>query len=249
MNDLSAEALKARLDSETRSRSAANMRPVDAATLVLVDRRARRPKVLMGKRSPNLKFMPGKFVFPGGRVDPEDRRMIAAGALSPRAEMRLMKQTVRMTPQRCRALAMAAIRETFEETGLMIGSADYGAPETAPPGIWSEFAAQGLFPTPDALTYVARAITPPRRPRRFDTRFFVAPLESVGGKVERDIGPGAELTELVWIDIDEAVGLDLPTITQVILAEIKERLVREVGDDAPIPFYFERNRRFRRELI
>ncbi len=249
MNDLSAEALKARLDSETRSRSAPNMRPVDAATLVLVDRKSKRPKVLMGKRSPNLKFMPGKFVFPGGRVDPEDRRMIAAGALSPRAEMRLMKQTVRMTPQRCRALAMAAIRETFEETGLMIGSADYGAPETAPPGIWSEFAAQGLFPTPDALTYVARAITPPRRPRRFDTRFFVASLESVGGKVERDIGPNAELTELVWIDIDEAVGLDLPTITQVILAEIKERLVGQVGEDAPIPFYFERNRRFRRELI
>ncbi len=203
----------------------------------------------MGKRSPNLKFMPGKFVFPAAastRGSAHDRRR---APLSPRAEMRLMSQTVRMTPQRCRALAMAAIRETFEETGLMIGSADYGAPEGAPPGIWSEFAAQGLYPTPDALTYVARAITPPRRPRRFDTRFFVAPLESVGGKVERDIGPAAELTELVWIDIDEAVGLDLPTITQVILAEIKERLVRGVPEDAPVPFYFERNRRFRRELI
>ncbi len=249
MNEFSPDALKARLDSETRSRSMPNLRPVDAATLILLDGRAKRPKVLMGKRSPNLKFMPGKFVFPGGRVDPEDGRMLAAGALSPRAEMRLMNQTVRMTPQRCRALAMAAIRETFEETGLMIGSAEYGRPESAPPGIWSEFADQGLFPTPDALTFVARAITPPRRPRRFDTRFFVAPLESVGGKVERAIGPDAELTELVWIEIDEAVGLDLPTITQVILAELKERIAHGVERDAPVPFYFERNRRFRRELV
>ena len=154
-----------------------------------------------------------------------------------------------MTPQRCRALTLAAIRETFEETGLMIGSADYGKPERAPAGIWSEFADQGLFPTPDALTYVARAITPPGRPRRFDTRFFVAPLESVGGKVEREIGPNAELTELVWIDVEEAVSLDLPTITQVILAETKDRILNGVERDSPIPFYYERNRKFRRELI
>ncbi len=249
MNDLSPDVLKARLDNDPRVRTTTNLRPVDAATLILIDGRAKRPKVLMGKRSPKLKFMPGKFVFPGGRVDPEDGRMLAAGALSPRAEMRLMSRTVRMTPQRCRALAMAAIRETFEETGLMIGSADYGRPDRAPAGIWSEFADQGLFPTPDALTYVARAITPPRRPRRFDTRFFVAPFESVGGKVERQIGPDAELTELVWVDIEEAVGLDLPTITQVILAEVKERLKLGIEREAPIPFYYERNRRFQRELI
>ena len=249
MNALSPETLKARLDSETRSRDAANLRPVDAATLILIDTKARKPKVLMGKRSEKLKFMPGKFVFPGGRVDAGDRSMLAAGAMSARAEMRLMARAPRMTPQRCRALAMAAIRETFEETGLMIGNADFGRPEKVPTGTWREFADQGLFPTPDALTFIARAITPPRRPRRFDTRFFAASLASVGGKVEREFGPDAELTELAWVDLDEAVRLDIPTITQVILAELVERMRLGIEADAPVPFYFERNRRFLRETI
>jgi 8-oxo-dGTP pyrophosphatase MutT (NUDIX family) len=249
MNALSPETLKARLDSETRSRDAANLRPVDAATLILIDTKARKPKVLMGKRSEKLKFMPGKFVFPGGRVDAGDRSMLAAGAMSARAEMRLLAKAPRMTPQRCRALAMAAIRETFEETGLMIGNADFGRPEKVPTGTWREFADQGLFPTPDALTFIARAITPPRRPRRFDTRFFAASLASVGGKVEREFGPDAELTELAWVDLDEAVRLDIPTITQVILAELVERMRLGIEADAPVPFYFERNRRFLRETI
>jgi 8-oxo-dGTP pyrophosphatase MutT (NUDIX family) len=249
MNTFSPEALKARLDSETRVRGIVNLKPVDAATLILLDLKAKKPKVLMGKRSMKLKFMPGKFVFPGGRVDAGDKLMLASGALSPRAEMRLMASCTRMTPLRCRALVMAAIRETFEETGLMIGSSEYGAPETSPEGVWREFADQGLFPTPDALIFVARAITPPRRPRRFDTRFFAAPLTAVGGKVERVIGEDAELTELVWTDIDEAVNLDLPSITQVILIELKERLAAGLDRDMPVPFYYERHRRFLRETV
>ncbi|MGL4242561.1 MAG: NUDIX hydrolase, partial [Beijerinckiaceae bacterium] len=199
------EALKARLDAETRTRNAPNMRPVDASTLILMDTSGKAPKILMGRRNPNLKFMPGKYVFPGGRVDAADRQMLAMGALSPRAEMRLMAKATRMTAQRCRALAMAAIRETFEETGLMIGSAEFGAPDRAPAGVWREFAAEGVHPTPDALIFVARAITPPKRPRRFDTRFFAADMSSVGGKVEREIGPNAELTELAWVTLDDAV--------------------------------------------
>jgi len=249
MTDISPAALKTKLDGETRLAAAPYMRPVDAATLILLDRRAKRPKVLMGKRSMDLKFMPGKFVFPGGRLDPADARMLAAGALSPRAEMRLMGQAPRMTPSRCRAVALAAIRETFEETGLMIGTADYGPPESAPPGSWREFADLGLFPTPDALTFVARAVTPPGRPRRFDTRFFVAPLEAVGHRVSRDFGPGAELTELVWIDLADAATLDLPTITQIIVAEVAERIAAGLDRDLPVPFYFERGRRFLRETV
>jgi len=249
MTTPSVDILKARIDQEGRSQTSPNLRPVDAATLILLDRRTKRPKVLMGKRSPKLKFMPGKFVFPGGRVDPQDSRMLAAGVLSARAEMRLMGQAARMTPIRCRAIALAAIRETFEETGLMIGSADYGRPESAPEGSWQEFADQGFFPTPDALVFVARAITPPRRPRRFDTRFFVATLDRVGGRVERDIGPDAELTELVWIDVEKAATLDLPTITQVVLAELRERLAAGLEKDLPVPFYVERRRRFLRETV
>jgi 8-oxo-dGTP pyrophosphatase MutT (NUDIX family) len=239
----------ARLTSEARDRSTPNLRPVDAATLILVDLKRKTPHILMGRRNPSLRFMPGKFVFPGGRVDSGDRQMLASGALSPRTEARLMAKSTRMTPQRCRALAMAAIRETFEETGLMIGNGDYGTPESAPAGTWREFADQGLFPTLDALTYVARAITPPRRPRRFDTRFFIAPLSAATGKVERAIGPDTELTELAWVSLEEAVRLDLPLITQVIIQELTERLAQGLERDMPVPFYFERGRRFLRETL
>jgi 8-oxo-dGTP pyrophosphatase MutT (NUDIX family) len=244
MNDLTV-----RLDSEVRTRTTPNLRPVGAATLILVDTKLKKPRILMGKRNPKLRFMPGKFVFPGGRVDPSDRVMLASGALSPRAEMRLMSQTSGMTPLKCRALAMAAIRETFEETGLMIGNGDYGKPGKAPAGVWQEFADQGLFPTPDALTFIARAITPPRRPRRFDTRFFVASLTSVGGKVERTIGPDAELTELVWVTLDDAAKLDLPVITQVIVEELKERITLGLERDGPVPFYYEKRGKFLRETL
>jgi 8-oxo-dGTP pyrophosphatase MutT (NUDIX family) len=249
MNHLTPEVLKARLDSETRSRTSPYMRPVDAATLILMDGAGKAPKILMGLRNPGLRFMPGKYVFPGGRVDAGDRHMVAMGALAPRAEMRLMAKATRMTGQRCRALAMAAIRETFEETGLMIGTAEYGEPASAPDGVWREFAGKGLHPTPDVLTFVARAITPPKRPRRFDTRFFVADMTAVGGKVDRDIGPNAELTELVWVTLDDAVRLDVPTITQVIIEELRQRMARGLAVEQPVPLYYERNRRFVRETV
>jgi 8-oxo-dGTP pyrophosphatase MutT (NUDIX family) len=244
-----AETLKARLDAETRTRDAPVMRPVDASTLILMDTSAKAPKILMGKRNLKLKFMPGKYVFPGGRVDAVDRSMLAMGALSPRMEMRLMNRTTRMTSQRCRALAMAAIRETFEETGLMIGTGEFGKPERSPEGVWREFADTGLHPTPDALTFVARAITPPKRPRRFDTRFFVAEKKAVGGEVKRDIGPDAELTELTWVSLDDAIRLDLPTITQVIIEELRQRMAIGLEMDQPVPFYYERSRRFVRETV
>jgi 8-oxo-dGTP pyrophosphatase MutT (NUDIX family) len=171
------------------------------------------------------------------------------GALSPRTEMRLMAKATRMTGQRCRALAMAAIRETFEETGLIIGTSDYGPPGASPGGVWREFAEAGFYPTPDALSFVARAITPPKRPRRFDTRFFVAERAAVGGEVLRSIGPHAELTELAWVSLDDAIRLDLPTITQVIIEELRERIAKGLAVEQPVPFYHERRRRFVRETV
>src|SRR5208337_5017481 len=90
------------------------LRPRDAATLILVERSERdAARVLMGKRHAGHKFMPGKFVFPGGRVEPEDRRMCAAGALDPNVEEKLNARVRRPSPRFARALALAAIRETF----------------------------------------------------------------------------------------------------------------------------------------
>ncbi len=60
-------------------------RPKDAATLILVDRSAATPKVLVGKRHDKVVFMPGKFVFPGGRVDKADNRVPVAAPITARA--------------------------------------------------------------------------------------------------------------------------------------------------------------------
>src|SRR5919112_285012 len=134
VSDTRAQGLTDRLTSAERDRGFPNVRPRDAATLIIIDRTSRTPKVLMGRRHAGHKFMPGKFVFPGGRIELGDRSMPVAGALHARAEQALMARVQRPSVQRCRALALAAIRETFEETGLLLGTKEHGAPETVPGG-------------------------------------------------------------------------------------------------------------------
>jgi len=104
------------------------MRPRDAATLIIVERARGKTRVLMGKRHAGHKFMPGKFVFPGGAVEPSDRRMSVAGALDEIVEAKLLARTRHTSHDYARGLALAAIRETFEETGLALGVKDFGAP-------------------------------------------------------------------------------------------------------------------------
>lgn len=232
-----------------RARVAVNLRPKDAATMMILDRAAKKPRVLMGKRHASHKFMPGKFVFPGGRIEPGDRRMTATGALGQICEDRLAARVVRPSAGKARALALAAIRETFEETGLLFGSREFGAPERPPAGTWTEFAAHGVYPDLSAVTYVARAITPPRRPKRFDTRFFVVDFAGVAAKVEDVVGPDTELVELVWVDFDEARELDLPTITKVIIQEVEARIAAGFGPHLRVPFYWEKNGSFVREEL
>ena len=117
-------------DSAPRERP---LRPRDAATLILVEGSERgKARVLMGKRHAGHRFMPGKFVFPGGRVEPEDRRMAAAGVLDAHVEEKLNARVPRPSASFARALALAAIRETFEETGLAIGVLGSSAPENPP---------------------------------------------------------------------------------------------------------------------
>src|SRR5580704_5994135 len=113
-----------------------NQRPRDAATLILIDASGPTAKVLLGKRHHGHKFMPGKYVFPGGAVEPADKRMPTARPLDRHAEQRLMHAVKRPSPVKARALAMAAIRETYEETGLLLGAPAQRA-LAAPPGPWA----------------------------------------------------------------------------------------------------------------
>jgi 8-oxo-dGTP pyrophosphatase MutT (NUDIX family) len=249
LTDATAQTLADRLTSTERERRWPNVRPADAATLILLDRSRAVPKVLMGKRHAGHRFMPGKFVFPGGRIEAEDRRMPAANALHHRAEEAMNARVQRASSGRNRALALAAIRETFEETGLMVGTRDYGPPDYPGDGSWAPFREAGVFPDLEALQFVARAITPPRRPKRFDTRFFAADRTAVVHEVPGAVGPDSELVELVWVALPEARRLDLPAITTVILEELETRLAAGFIPQLPVPFYREVRGRFVREAL
>ncbi len=203
----------------------------------------------MGKRRQDLKFMPGKYVFPGGRVEPEDRRMCAAGSLDPQVEAKLNARVSRPSPSFARAIALAAIRETFEETGLAIGVADYGAPENTPPGAWTRFAATGVYPALDGIDFLARAITPPGRPRRFDARFLIVEASAVARRIEGVVHPEAELVDLVWTPLDKARELDLPRITHLALDDLSQALKDGLDRKRPRLFYRElRGKGLREEL-
>jgi len=225
------------------------LRPRDAATLILIERGLHGARVLLGRRHAGHKFMPGKFVFPGGAVEPADRQMSAAGALDPVVEAKLLAKTRYSSPDFARALALAALRETFEETGLAVGVADWGAPENPPEGAWVRFAATGVFPALDGLDFVARAITPPGRPRRFDARFFVADASLIAHRADGVVHAGAELVELVWTPIEKALELDIPQITRAILADLTEAERNGMSRFRTRPFYRElRGKALREEL-
>jgi 8-oxo-dGTP pyrophosphatase MutT (NUDIX family) len=223
-------------------------RPRDAATLVLIDRSGPEPRVLLGKRHGRHAFMPDRFVFPGGRVDAEDARMCVAASLDAANERRLMQRMQRPTRSRARALALTAIRETFEEAGLLLGkkSAD---PLVAPTSTWQPFADAGIRPDLSALTFVFRAITPPKRPRRFDTRFFLADRSAIAGEISGLVGPDAEFVETKWLTFAEAERENLPTVTRVVMAETAARLASRDPASAPVPFYYWKAGRFHREEL
>ena len=199
-------------------------RPRDAATLILV-RGGRTPQVLMGRRAPGHVFMASKWVFPGGRIDRADFTAASATDLAADSRARLEAE---LTPHRARALTLTAVRETFEETGLILGRA---APTASVAGPWREFRQAGALPDLAALTYVARAITPPGRTRRFDARFFMADADALL-EPEPTSGSG-ELDEIAWLPLDDARALDLPAITRFVLGEVAERLA---GPVRPLPF-------------
>lgn len=224
------------------------VRPADAATLVLVDRSKRTPRILFGRRHPKLRFMPGKLVFPGGRVDAQDRRMPVYGTLDADSERRLLARVTRPSPARARALALAAIRETCEETGLLLGTREAGVPEGLPEG-WAAFGTAGVFPNLEALTFVARAITPPGRPRRFDTRFFMADVTDVAHREDGVVGPEAEFVEVAWLTVAEAKKAEVPSITLAIIEEIEARVAGGSKPWLPVPFYFTRGGKMYRDVL
>lgn len=206
-------------------RTGGRQRPKDAATLILTRRAADGWQVLMGRRAPGHVFMASKWVFPGGRIERADFSAASATDLPRAVAARLQRE---LPPRRARALALAAVRETYEETGLLLAEPAPPAPVAGP---WREFRAEGALPNLAALSYIARAVTPPGRTRRFDARFFMADAAALLHP-EPTAGSG-ELDEIAWLPLADARGLDLPAITRFVLAEVAERLA---DPDRPLPF-------------
>lgn len=205
-----------------------------AATVILWRQGPGGPEVLMGQRGAGAAFMPSKFVFPGGAVDPADAQVVLAGALAPQCATRLaLHAPDGPAPQ---VLAAAAVRELWEETGLALGvPGDWPAPPADRDHDWQGFANRGLVPSAQGLRFVFRAITPPGRSRRFDARFFLADAQAVAGDAA-DFGAASdELAHLRWLPLAQARALDLPFITEVVLAEIGALFGGMA--DAGVPFF------------
>ena len=237
-----------RLTRTIRDQSSPNLRPRDSATLILIDRSGPVPKVLLGRRHERHRFLPGKFVFPGGRVEIQDRLMPMAAPLHARDVERLMRRVKRPSLAKAAAYALAAIRETYEETGLMLGTPSSSA-FPAPAEAWQPFAKAGIVPDLSVVHFIGRAITPPGRPRRFDSRFFAADFNAVVRQDEGFVGADAELVEVVWMPIAEARRLDIPGITAIVLEELQDRIATGMSHDHPVPIYRMLHKKFLRELL
>ncbi len=191
------------------------VRPRDAATLVLLRRIRGKPHVLMGQRSKGHKFMPDRYVFPGGRIDRADYHVQTASELPRRTQAKLVKAA---SETKARALALTAVRETFEETGVIIGKPTK-TPPAGGPAAWRPFYEAGFLPDLDGLEMICRAVTPPYRPIRFNARFFLAEAEEIGGTA----ADSHELQYVDWIAIKDARKLKAPNITHYVL-DLVERI-------------------------
>lgn len=194
----------------------------DAATVVVLREGVAGASVLMGRRGARAAFMPSKYVFPGGAVDPGDGATAFAAPLTDATRAALAVRSA-ATPE---ALAAAGLRELAEETGQVIGRPGPDGPA------WPGF--EGLVPDASALRFVFRAITPPDRPRRFDARFFLADAAALATDPDALSPPDAELSDLAWVPLSGARRLDMPFVTAIVLAEVAAIRAGRRADGVPI---------------
>jgi 8-oxo-dGTP pyrophosphatase MutT (NUDIX family) len=207
---------------ETRNARAKPLRPSLAASLILTRAAKTELEVLMGRRSAQHVFMPNKYVFPGGRVDRADSTGPFSADLDNSA-MAVMRRS--LSEQRARAAAIAAVRETVEETGLLIAREGTCKSRHAN---WKPFRAENLAPDLSQLKLITRAVTPPGRSRRFDTWFFTADASALYD--DRAPTPSPELEDVHWVPLSQAHKLDLPMVTHFVLGELER-----VSEPSPQP--------------
>ncbi|MEQ5827373.1 NUDIX hydrolase [Sulfitobacter sp. NFXS29] len=203
----------------------------NAATVIVLRDRHVTPHILMGQRGAKAAFMPNKFVFPGGAVDATDAQVPLAAPVNALCHGRLCDDA---EPSLAHAIAVAAIRELWEETGLVLGRKGAWGGDVPPD--WQTFAATGHLPDASALQFVFRALTPPGRPRRFDARFFLVDAEDIASDPDDFDAACDELSHLQWVPLSQARSFDMPFITEVVLAEVAAR-ARDTNPPASVPFF------------
>jgi 8-oxo-dGTP pyrophosphatase MutT (NUDIX family) len=204
----------------------------NAATVILLRGSQKNPEVLMGQRGKNASFMPNKFVFPGGALDPGDSEIDFNGDIPTKC---IEKLRLKADPSLAKPLIAAGIRELWEETGLILGSKLKTKMDSIPKN-WKDFFALGYQPSADNIEFVFRAITPPGRTRRFDARFFLLSSDNIKGDLDDFSKASGELSHLQWIELNSTQNLDLPFITEIVLSEVLSKLKGNRNNG--IPFYY-----------
>ena len=192
-------------------------RPKVASTLVLSCGSGKTLKILMGQRSSRHDFMPSVYVFPGGRVDRADSYAKYAGDLSPRTE-RILEAAYK--PRRARAVALACVRETWEETGLMLGS-EATSTRNLNHASYDAFREAGQLPDLSGIEVFGRAVTPPHRHKRFDAWFFV---KNLGDRTPPPTSDSSELQNVGWFTFDEIEKLETQRATDMMLQVLEQYL-------------------------
>ena len=209
-------------------------RPRDAAGLVLLRRRGSAREVLLGRRRATARFLPGVYVYPGGRLDPEDRRQSGFEERFADLPGGLDRATARLAP----ALLRAAIRETHEETGLLVGQPGKAKGEEAQ-AIWQAYREAGLQPAFHAARLFVRAVTPTFSRIRFHTRFFLMDATELAVGEVRD----GELEDVGWVPLAEARRLPMVDVTEFVLDRAERELL-----ESPVPLFSYRNDELRPDL-
>ena len=204
----------------------------NAATVILLRGSQKNPEILMGQRGKNASFMPNKFVFPGGALDPGDSEIDFNGDIPTKC---IEKLRLKADPSLAKPLIAAGIRELWEETGLILGSKSKTKMDSIPKN-WKDFFALGYQPSADNIEFVFRAITPPGRTRRFDARFFLLSSDNIKGDLDDFSKASGELSHLQWIELNSTQNLDLPFITEIVLSEVLSKLKGNRNNG--IPFYY-----------
>lgn len=188
--------------------------PKDAASLMLLRESGGTVEVLMGQRHTKSPFMPDIYVFPGGKIEADDWTIPPSRQLDP-AVSTALRATSKCSEAKAAALANAAIRETWEEVGLMLGEDAEPAHSQGP---WAGFTSEGLRPDHGCLRMIGRAITPTNSPYRFHARFLAAPASRARGK----LADSHELADLGWHSLDEALKLPIIDVTECMLGRVRE---------------------------